>query len=454
MTDVSNSRFALLESGGSVRITTGVLKGAGSVGPQGPIGPAGVATTIKGHKPNYAAIAALASPRQGDAWYADDTGNLWAWDNSDAVWNNVGNIKGETGYLQSVSATVEHPSASTNVPGTDAWVTVPFNTVVWNDSEVVSGTTTVPIIVVPNTSTFTSVTVANPNIASCLLVGQVTLTTTAAVRGRARIRFTIGGTVYGLRSMYLDGVSGITQTLDVYWVGPMTSSRPIAVDVSSNVACKITGTRLHVARFGGGVGPQGIQGVQGFHSFMGNPVTNAVELPSTGEPGEMRYVTATGEVYAWNANDTVPSWINAGVFRGPAGSTNNGFSQFDAVSGMDSTAAPAVGGTALATADQAVPYPHGTHTPNVPYFLKLAFEFLERRIVGRFTSLTDLNTKRPTKTRGETYWVDSGNTRGGSLYVYDDRNGGNSLVPFVYYGDNAPASTTTNATNGSLYLEY
>jgi hypothetical protein len=101
---------------------------------------------------------------------------------------------------------------------------------------------------------------------------------------------------------------------------------------------------------------------------------------------------------------------------GPIGNAGSGFTTFDAVMPTDqngnTTKLPSEdnpGGTANATADQAVPYPDGTQRPAAPYFFKTMAEYLEKRILARFASSADRTTKRGTRAVGEATWLaDSG----------------------------------------------
>ena len=81
--------------------TTGSIRGA--TGPQGPQGEAG--TTIKGHVQSVASLPQPAYVTLNDAYYVEDTGNLYVYvgegngdnDTPLAAWKNVGHIKGNKG---------------------------------------------------------------------------------------------------------------------------------------------------------------------------------------------------------------------------------------------------------------------------------------------------------------------------------------------------------------------
>ena len=315
--------------------------------------------------------------------------------------------------------------------------------------------TTVPILITPAGSSWSQWSVGNTEETGYLFDIKVRVNTTSASKGRARLRLLRNGAVEQMYEQYLDGVSGIEQDIELLWVGKTDASDVWTVQVSSNVALRVVDTDVTAARFGGGLGPRGPQGIQGYHAYMGAAVADVASLPSVGNPGEMRYVSATGALWAWDSNADNPGWVNAGTIRGPAGSANTGFSQFDDVAGRDTTAAPPAGGTVPLTADQGIPYPTGVHSPHVPYFIKLLVDKLERLVVSRYPSSTALNAARPTRDNGEVFWLDSGDTTMGRLFVQDSRSPsyGLGVVPFVMHGTTAPAASTT-LPDGSLFLVY
>jgi hypothetical protein len=464
MTDHTNTRFAMLKSGGVVRITSAIMAGAGAQGPQGSSGPQGVATFVRGTKPNAAAIQSLGSPAsvpaQGDAWIAADTGHLWVWDVYRTVWTDAGMFVGRPGYLQSLFAQVSHlPNLA--VAGTDVLVTVPFSAVTHNDTELVAGAvpTTRTILTVPPTNPFNEFSVASATATGYQIVIEALINTTSAVKGRGRLVLRLDGQVVAQSRQFIDGQSGVDQSLSVVWTGSLANANKLSVAFSSRVACRIDSVRADIVRFGGGTGPMGMQGITGAHAFLGNPVANTVDLPVVGTPGQMRYVTGTGHLHAWD--DINKNWVDGGSIKGDQGNASSGFSDFDDISNGSSDQPPTAGPPIVSvTTDQGVPYPSPTHSPNIPYFLKTAFEYIERRVVGRFTDTADYTTKRPTASRGDGGVVYIKNVSsvasvGGNLYLQDVRltdDAGLASLAFSKYST-SPAPATTKMPNGTLWLQ-
>lgn len=132
---------------------------------------------------------------------------------------------------------------------------------------------------------------------------------------------------------------------------------------------------------------------------------------------------------------------------GPTGSASSGFVDFDALSPdvTSSETAPTVA-TTVTTADQALPYPARTAGPAVPYFLKVLSEFIEKRLVARFTNSSDLASKRPSKSAGEVYHLASD----GGIYIVDSAGTGQLLAQVRISTSNAPTSGTYPA--GTLWV--
>jgi hypothetical protein len=99
---------------------------------------------------------------------------------------------------------------------------------------------------------------------------------------------------------------------------------------------------------------------------------------------------------------------------GPAGSSNSGYTTFELLTNGGSADVDPADGTV--TTDQGIPYPLKTGKPRLPYWLKVLAEFVERRVVARYTDSTDLNTKRATKYAGEMYFLEDDD----SLWVRGD----------------------------------
>lgn len=456
MTDIGSSRLVALESGGTIQITSAIMQGSGPQGPTGPVGPPGESLYFKDPVATAAVLATISNPSINEARIAIDTGNLHVWIDAETSWRDVGRFVGPPGFVQSHGAMLTNDTLVVPVPQTDVWTTVSFTGVTFNDTEMVPGDALRSMISLPVASPYQYFNITNPVDTTYLFLAQITIDPTQALMGRARVRITRAGAEMASSSMGINGPYDIPQTLDVAWVGKAKAGQNIALEASANVGLRITSATMSVARFGGGFGPQGIQGIQGVHAFMGSPVATVGSLPANGSPGEVRYVHETGEIHAWDANAVTPAWINAGVIKGPKGDANSGFTNFNDLSGTDSTAQPVIGGAVPTTADQAIPYPNGTHGPNMPYFLRQVINKIESLLVARYSSDADRTTRRPTAVRGEVTWTDGPGTRAGMLQVHDDQlgTGTPATVPLVYWGSAPPAvGSATTAPNGTLWVQ-
>jgi len=98
---------------------------------------------------------------------------------------------------------------------------------------------------------------------------------------------------------------------------------------------------------------------------------------------------------------------------GATGSAGGGYATYNALmtSGTSDTN-PADGTT---TADQGAPVPLGTGKPSTVYWLTALAQWVERRIVARFTDTADRSSKRSSRGEGELTWLNNTN----SLWVYD-----------------------------------
>jgi hypothetical protein len=132
--------------------------------------------------------------------------------------------------------------------------------------------------------------------------------------------------------------------------------------------------------------------------------------------------------------------------QGPAGEAAGGFSTFNAVIGGGDSTAEA---TALATADQALPYPEGTISPRVPYFLRALATSLERRLVSRFASAADRDAWRATRNVGEIYVL----TDTGVPY-YREANGTEAPIARVTLSTSAAPTGAGQAAPGALWIQY
>ena len=480
MSELSSSRFSRLETGGVIRITEAIMKGSGPQGPVGPKGDMGPATHILGTLPNYDEINATPSPVLGDAWIARDTGKIWVY--SDTVrdiptsqgvvrlvkgWNDGGRIVGNPGYLQSLAAKLTS-TAQIAVPETDAEVVIPLAKVDFNDKESVlnedGSITVVPIVVDPTAFPFSKWSVGNANTMGYLFTVKVRINTSAATRGRVTLNLRTDTGIIDTANIAADGLSAVIQDIQVISVVKANSTMKFWITVNSPVGLKVVDAEVYIARYGGGIGPQGNIGPQGAAAYAGLPVTAESDLPRPGNPGEMRLVTSTGCLWVWNSTGLTPGWVNAGKIQGPNGNASSGFSDFDDLTAQTSSEdPPSAGGPVPGTADQGIPYPTGKHSPVVPYFLKSAFQFIERRLVARYVSWGDWGSKRPVsgtnaRVNGETVWVDNEGSRAGGLLVWDTQLGGDSIgrVPFVGWNQGTPPAVGSPTTfpDGSLWVSY
>jgi hypothetical protein len=148
--------------------------------------------------------------------------------------------------------------------------------------------------------------------------------------------------------------------------------------------------------------------------------------------------------------DGPPGPVGATGPQGPQGATGSagtGYTTADAlIGGTDSTLDPT--GTVRTTADQGLRVPSGAQKPSVPYFLERLAKDLEPLIVSRYTSATDRNTRRATRTSGEiTYLGDTG-----SLH-FREKSGVDNLLARVFTSASAPPTGAGQAAPGVLWIQ-
>ena len=68
----------------------GEVGSAGAVGPVGPTGSQGVGIDLQGSVPTFGDLPEGGS--SGDAWFTDDTGHIWVWDEENQTWFDAGNF--------------------------------------------------------------------------------------------------------------------------------------------------------------------------------------------------------------------------------------------------------------------------------------------------------------------------------------------------------------------------
>lgn len=74
----------------------------------------------------------------------------------------------------------------------------------------------------------------------------------------------------------------------------------------------------------GPIGPAGPIGPQGTAAFFADPVPTSLDLPATGTPGEMRLVNNSGHVHSWDA--ATGSWKDSGLFKQTGSAAHMGHS--------------------------------------------------------------------------------------------------------------------------------
>lgn len=297
MTD-SSQRFAVLKSGGLVRVTEAVMKGVGPQGPKGQAGPAGQATVIKGRLNDSASIQALGK-RSGESWIADDTGHLWVYDDATIRWVDVGRVVGPPGYLQSVSAGM-FTTITTQVPGTSAWTTVTWNSMGWNDTEIVddgnAGVTT-PIVIAPPGAMWSNFGVGAINPVAHIITGTVTLRYTQSARGWVKIGLYNHGALIKSVRTYVDTDTSTERDVSFTWVGSSSQEDSWTVQLSANVDSEVVSGDLYVGRLGGGTGPRGMTGLKG----------DTGERGLTGAAGPVGGPLPVGSVLPFAGNIGIPA---------------------------------------------------------------------------------------------------------------------------------------------------
>lgn len=136
--------------------------------------------------------------------------------------------------------------------------------------------------------------------------------------------------------------------------------------------------------------------------------------------------------------------------QGIPGSAASGFANFNDIqgAGADTTIVPPANNNL--TADQAVAYPSGTAQPKTPYYIRLLGEFFEKRIVARFASASDRNTRRPTRTQGEVYHlIDTG-----EYFVKEKVGGTETNLGRVIYSTGAPPGGSGQASPGVIWIQH
>ena len=133
--------------------------------------------------------------------------------------------------------------------------------------------------------------------------------------------------------------------------------------------------------------------------------------------------------------------------QGPAGNAAAGFTSFNAVkgAGADTTTD---GGNNAVTADQAITLPSGTSAPHVPYYFNQLATWAEKRVIARFASNADRDTRRPTRAQGEVYTT----LDNGRFYVRE-KDGSEKYLARVYYAATAPPAGTGQAAPGVIWIQ-
>lgn len=493
-----------LSSGGTVLVRESVLRGSGPRGPMGPTGPQGTSMIVKGVVDTYDDLAAMANTPQlehNNGWVVQDTGLLYVWyrTNPDSAglytgsWVIAGRIRGNPGYLNSVAARCAETASDVD---TDLLPGVPV-VLRWD-------ITYLDVEVVPVIEASTGLLVnENRPIVSGLKTwdGTNSVSTIAIDRiiptvppGNLSMDYPMGSAVF-LVNVAVDfhPTSALTPrgvaTVRLFWWSDASNRTEVAaqqtyvtdkeatlnlttfirgadggqyeVEVTSNVAGLIETRRWEWMRVGGGPGPQGDQGLPGAPARIhpDSPLANTNQLQTTiGSPGEYILCDDTGIMHAWQESSVTPGeygWAELGVIRGPNGNYNDGFSDWDAVSGDPDGASGTeeIGYPPLVTVDQNAPYPDTNSMPRVPFYIRKLAEWVETRIVSRFASAVARASARPSPDPGELSWVGDGTQVDRGLDVATGDNG-YMRVPLVVYGTTDAPSGTTTYPDGTLWVKY
>jgi len=472
---LAQSRLARLNTGGVVRITEGILKGSGPQGPQGPQGEQGSPAVVRGVVTSYNDLLTIPNVKGGDIWIVDEAGadgiegHGWCYnpptDVAPGEWVDCGRMRGDPGYLQSVSAQMSVETLEQNVSPAQQPVPVMWASLDWNDEEAIDGITgLVPILATPGGTTWTTTRVTHAAPRAYLFNIQLNFAVLNTVRGNVTIdlyRTSAEPSRQGIVSSYkhaLDGLSTDDQSVNITWVGDTDASETWSVQVSGNIGADINSAFWQVGRLGGGYGPRGVPGIQGASTFFNTEVSVPSDLDSlTGAPGEARYVSSTGELYSWSVDAS--AWTLCGVIKGEQGDSSSGFTNYDAVSGVAAgvSETPPPAQSTGNTADQGIEIPLGTNDPHTPYFLRTAVEELETRAISRYVDEGDFSAKRDSPVRGSVAWIDTASpTQAGGYHAFDSNlPGGRAVIPLVMWGVGEPVGIDpATLPNGSLYVEY
>ena len=399
-----------LVNGGTIQIREGILRGVGPVGPKGDQGDIGPPMILRGTVADQASLPATGG--EGDAWVTDDDGHLWFW-NYDLVpprWVDAGQFRGSPGDLQSPGAEFSNTSFSGTVPGA-VWTTLNLGSEVYNDLQVLDNESLYVVTKVNDTEfQVNHPTSGQPG--QYQINVELSITTSAgSTEGWRTIGLFKNGVVFAQRAVYDPGDDNTPVYLGLTTQARSTTDTDrwtVRVLPNDTYPATPTDLRVTISRLGGGVGPEGPQGLTG---------------------------------------DTGPQGI-----QGPTGSAQDGFADYDAVTGggRDSSSDP--GGTGDTTTEQAFPVPGTAQRPHTPFFLKQLATALERYVVGRFNTFADL-TARSSSDPGELMYNEgNAETYQRGLYLRHDASTP-TKVPIVRWGTTAPASSTTDP-NGTIYLVY
>lgn len=493
-----------LSSGGTVLVRESVLRGSGPQGPMGPAGPNGASMIIKGVVDTFADLEAKANTPElehNNGWITQDTGILHVWYRTNpekpglytGSWVTAGRMRGNPGYLNSVAARCVETESDIdtdllpNVPVVLRW------DIAYLDVEVVpvidAGT---GLLENENRPIVTGLkTWDGSNAVSTLNIDRIVPTVPP---GNLSMDYPMGSSVYMVNvAVDFRPTSALTPrgvaTVKLFWRSDASSRTEVAseqtyvtdkeatltlttfirgadggqyeVEVTSNVSGILETRRWEWMRLGGGPGPQGDQGIPGAPArvHQDSPLANTNQLETTvGAPGEYILCNDTGILHAWQESSANPGeygWEEIGVVRGPNGNYNDGFSNFDAVSGDPDGGSDTeeLGYPPLVTSDQNAPYPSTDSMPRVPFYIRKLAEWSEKRIVGRFASAVARAAARPSPDPGELSWVGNGTQVDRGLDVATGDNGYMRIPLIVSSTSDAPTGTTTYP-DGTLWVKY
>lgn len=297
-----SSQVVRLRNGESIVVRTGVLRGAGPMGPLGPRGVIGPAGPI--------------------------------------------GVKGDPGQ---VSDKALHLSSSSSISVSfDQWYDAPLEDIVED----------VGVLKTPRPDVYSFSVIESGRY---LVTMEITFAKPAAnASGSRRVRLVDQAGI----PMILEAVDAALNedtVVNVSYLVKLDPGRSYKLQLQARDASAVASTMRRIALERVGSGPQGIAGPLG-------------PAGQTGPAGQV----------------------------GAPGSSGTGYASFNALAGVADTELNPGGVQDLST-DQGLPTPDGTQKPYLPYFLRQLVLGIESRVVARYASAADRNTRRPTLVAGQVF---------------------------------------------------